>query len=150
MGNVSNNCIKIICKSGWGTLNNGWFYYTVMDEEYHNSLYRFNCETFSVELVCDDINIWSYSFCRNYILCTTFDDDEGGRLFRIGSGGSEKILSGKQISPSGDPSGDILVVSCTDDRIFVTGAPDPSYTWLAEVDIDGNVIEIIHDDTVYN
>ena len=57
-------------------------------------LYRFNCETLSVEPVCENIDVLNYSFYKNAVLCTTYDDNDDGRgLYRIHSNDKRKILS---------------------------------------------------------
>ena len=124
---------------GLEAVNNGYLYYKDKDDK----LYRFNCETFSAEPVCENIDVLNYSFYKNSVLCTTYDDNDDGRgLYRIHSNDKRKILSPKQL----DLSEYISVVSCSEDRIFITGDSGLFYTCLAEIDINGNIIKIIHKD----
>lgn len=112
-------------------VNNGYLYYKVIDLEYYDRLYRFNCETYSTELIDYDVDVLTCSFCQNYVLYNDFES-----LYRLDSNGSEIILSADQIKRGTG----ILGVGCSNDRIFVQGADDPEDFWEIEIDIDGKII----------
>ncbi len=126
---------------GLYAVNNGYLYYKVMVADYYDRLYRFNCKTYSVELIEYDIDVLTCSFCQNYILYNDFDS-----LYRMDNSGSVKILSADQIKQGTG----VLGVGCNDNRIFVHGADDPGNLWDIEIDIDGNIVAPVewkHSDT---
>ena len=122
---------------GLYAVNNGYLYYKVIVPDYYDRLYRFNCETYSAELIDYDIDLLSCSFCQNYILYNDYES-----LYRLDSSGSEIIiLSADQI----ERGTGILGVSCNNNRIFVQYVDDctddPDACWYIEIDIDGNIIK---------
>lgn len=129
-------------KGGIDAVNNGYIYY---QEKYpaREQLYRFNCETYTVELVNDAQYINDYAFLDNYIIYTAYDTTSNtANLYRMNWKENEKILSPEFLSRSED----VFQVSCADNRIFVTGNSGIFYTCLAEIDINGNIIKMIHED----
>ena len=55
-------------RGGVGLINNGYMYYIDdKDKEKTRRLYRFNLETYCVELVCDE-RVESFDFCGDYII----------------------------------------------------------------------------------
>ncbi len=119
--------------------NNGFIYYRKNDSEYHSNLYRFNCETYTVELV-SDADIMGYSFYDGYILYSTFND-----LYKMNFKVNSKIFTADKL---GNSDSFTTVLKSEDGRIFVMGSFDPSYYCLAEIDIDGNIVSIIYEDEV--
>lgn len=127
---------------GLDAVNNGFLYY---QEPYpaDRYLYRFNCETYTVERVGDSASIFDYAFSDNYIFHISFDSSGStSHLYRMNQKESEKILSPESLRHSND----LLCISCVDNRIFVTGHEGMFYSCLAEIDADGNFIRIIHED----
>lgn len=123
---------------GLDAVNNGYLYYTAEGSDDHDVLYRFNCNTYSVEPVIDASDIGSYCFADDYILYSSWNSvTSEDSLYRLGSGGSAKILSADRIKRGTS----ILGVSCNNNRIFVHGADDPEDYWEIEIDIDGNIIK---------
>ena len=128
--------------NGFSAVNNGFLYY-----HYNNSLYRFDCESCHTELVIDSGNDYvvnHFAFSENSILYTSIVGEYCGDLYRLNSEGSKDILSFSKLGKSEE----ILTVWNIDDRIVVMGCVWGCAHCFAEIDIDGNVIEIIHDDTV--
>lgn len=128
-------------------VNNGYIYYTVEDSNYNHSLYRFNCDTYCTELVIDgdkeDYDVGSFAFYNNNILFTATNYTSGDSgLYKLTSQGIEKILSPNKLGKSED----IIDVWCIDDRLFTMGVFEVCVHCLAEIDIDGNVLEIIRED----
>lgn len=128
-------------------VNNGYIYYTVEDSNHNHSLYRFNCDTYCNELVIDgneeDYDVGSFAFYKNNILFTATNYTSGDSgLYKLNSQGIEKILSPNKLGKSDG----IIDVWCIDDRLFTMGVFELNVHCLAEIDIDGNVLEIIHED----
>lgn len=127
---------------GLDAVNNGFLYY---QEPYpaDQYLYRFNCETYTVERVGDSARIFDYAFSDNHIFHISFDSSGStSHLYRMNQKENEKILSPESLRHSND----LLCISCVDNRIFVTGHEGIFYSCLAEIDADGNIIRIIHED----
>lgn len=128
-------------------VNNGYIYYTVEDSNHNHSLYRFNCDMYCTELVIDgneeDYDVGSFAFYKNNILFTATNYTSGDSgLYKLNSQGIEKILSPNKLGKSDG----IIDVWCIDDRLFTMGVFELNVHCLAEIDIDGNVLEIIHED----
>jgi len=88
-------------------------------------------------------NVWDYAFFDNYIFYILFDSTGNtAYLHRMNQEEDMRILSPEVLGHSND----LLIISCTDNRVFVTGAEAMFYTCLAEIDTDGNIIRIIHED----
>ena len=133
--------------SGIQAVNNGYLYYTVEDSNHNHSLYRFNCDTYCSELVIDgnkeDYDVGSFTFYENNILYTATNYTSGDNgLYRLNSKECKKILSPDKLGKSED----IIGVWCIDGRLFTMGVFELCTHRLAEIDIDGNVLEIIHQD----
>ena len=127
---------------GLDAVNNGFLYY---QEPYpaDQYLYRFNCETYTVERIGDSASIFDYAFSDNHIFHISFDSSGStSHLYRMNQKENEKILSPESLRHSND----LLCISCVDNRIFVTGHEGLFYSCLAEIDSDGNIIRIIHED----
>ncbi len=115
-----------------GKINNGWMYY--IDETHQ--LYRFHCKTYCVEPVCET-RIEAFDFYDNYILYLTEDS-----LYRFNTAENTKTLSANQLGDSYY----LWNVQCEDDRIFVAAAAGSLYTYIGEINLDGQIIQKIHED----
>lgn len=128
-----------------GLINNGYMYYIEHNyEEKRNRLYRFNLETYSVELVCN-ADVQDFDFCGDYILYTVAENAYSeNTLYKMNLTENKKILSADQLGNSNR----IIRFQCEGDRIFVLGGIY-FYRYLAEIDIDGNTVKTIHENEFY-
>lgn len=114
-----------------GRINNGWMYYLDNTQR----LFRFNCNTYAIEQICEK-SVEAFDFYNNNILYVTQDS-----LYRLNSKENIKILS---VDELGD-SNYFWNVQCQNGRIFIASAAGALYTYLAEVNIDGKIINKIHE-----
>ena len=131
---------------GIGLINNGYMYYKERNyEEKRNRLYRFNLETYEVELVCD-ANVQDFDFCGDYIVYMVAEDHtyNADALYRMNLNENKKILSASQLGHSRT----INRFNCDGNRIFVEG-DIYYYSYIAEIDIDGNEVKKIHENEFY-
>lgn len=137
------NNITIFDKGGLESINNGFLYYCQENDQGEDELYRFNCETYCIELVHSEQNIYSFAFGKNYVVFITSDNGDPC-LKRLNQSECKKILSANQLGSSKD----LCWITCYDDIFYVTGYAGLSYNCLAEIDIDGKIISIIYEDDV--
>jgi hypothetical protein len=117
---------------GIGLINNGYMYYTDDDSK----LYRLNLETYAIELICD-AKIEMFDFSGDFILYATQDT-----LYKLNGKENKKILSANKLGKSDY----FWNIQCQNDRIFVLGGSGAFYGYLAEIDINGQIIKKIHED----
>ena len=115
-----------------GKINNGWIYY--LDDAHQ--LYRFHCKSYCVELVCEK-KIEAFDFYDSYILYLTEDS-----LYRFNTTENTKILLASQLGDSNY----FWNIQCEENRIFVAAAAGSLYTYLAEINSNGQIIQKIHED----
>lgn len=128
---------------GLDKVNNGYLYYTKTNEDYSETLYRFNAETYEIECVLDYSTMGAYTFYKDYIIFVAYDSkEETEALYKFNNEVCEPFLYAPQLGGSDF----ILSPSSCDDRLFVTGGSGMFYTYLAEIDLDGNIVNVIHED----
>jgi len=115
-----------------GLINNSYMYYTDDDSKF----YRFNCETYCVEKICD-ATVEAFDFSGGFILYATED-----AVYKLNEKENKKILSVNQLGKSDY----FLAIQCQNDRIFILSGSGAFYTYLAEIDINGKIIKKIHED----
>ena len=133
-------------RGGIGLINNGYMYCIEYDnEEQRNRLYRFNLETYSVELVCN-ANVQNFDFCGDYIIYMAEDENNCSidTLYKMNLTENKKILSADQLGHSDK----IFGFDCEGNRIFVDGGIY-FYNYIAEIDIGGNLVKTIHENEFY-
>lgn len=127
-----------------GRINNGYMYYIC--GETNEKINRFDMKTGKVERVLEDVK-WlyesSYDFCEDHIMYT-----EGDVLYKYDGKKSEAICTPDDIHPG---EGFWLNgVQCQDGRIFVEIGSGAFYEEIVEVDIDGNILNIIPEEPKEN
>lgn len=117
-----------------GYINNDYMYY------FSSALYRMNLSDFKREEVIKlDDYLTSFDFYRNNILYST-----GDSLYRMNDNENTLIISAEDFCENEDYQ--IRDIQCQDDRIFIKMGDGAFYQCIMEIDIDGNVIEVIHED----
>lgn len=130
-------------RGGIGAVNNGFLYYTVIDDDYKRHLYRFDCEDYCIEKLLESKDIGFLSVGENAVLYTKYNADKDvDYLYILDSKGSRKILSPDKLGRSDY----LLWAIFIDGRLYVTGGSEIRYICLAEIDRKGNVLEIIHEE----
>lgn len=126
-------------KGGISAVCNGYLYY--IDENKDNALYRFNCDTYSLELVSDSEYVESIAFFDNCVFYTGWDQstDTAG-LYRLNGKEKKRIMSPDEL----ENSEGFMNVVCSQKRLFVTGYTALKNTCIAEIDMDGNIKDIIY------
>lgn len=120
-----------------GIISNGYIYYRCF-----NKFFRFDLSTFEYELMCEfedtlDVAIYdayeeSILYSTEYLLYT-FNNNEHNLIFST-------------LDFFGNEGYKIGGIQCQDNRIFLEIYSGAFYQCIMEIDIDGNVIEIIHED----
>ena len=134
-------------KGKLGIINNGYIYYTYYKEP--GKLLRFNLSNYKYEEVCgteknpngkpsEQDNMYAFDFYEDYILYSL-----GNLLYRYSDNENTLIFSAEDYSVK---YGRIDGIYCQDNRIFIKMCSGAFYQCIMEIDIDGNVIEVIHED----
>lgn len=120
-----------------GRINNGYMYYICGVK--NDTLNRFNMKTGKVERILDDLE-WLYNsmydFYEDYILYTCDD-----KLYKYDGKESEVICTPDDVHP--DESFWLGGVQCQNGRIFIEIGSGAFYEEIVEIDIEGNVLNII-------
>ena len=121
-----------------GIINNGYMYYTYYEEL--GKLLRFNLSNYEYEEVCrtDKDNLYAFDFYDDYILYSS-----GNSLYRLSDNENTLIFSTNDYSEKYDR---IDGLQCQDNCIFIKMGSGAFCQCIMEIDIDGNVIELIHED----
>jgi len=119
-------------------INNGYMYYTYYEES--GKLLRFNLSNYEYEEVCrtDKDNLYAFDFYDDYILYSS-----GNSLYRLSDNENTLIFSTNDYSEKYDRMDGI---QCQDNCIFIKMGSGAFCQCIMEIDIDGNVIELIHED----
>ncbi|MGN1085901.1 MAG: hypothetical protein ACI4Q5_02605, partial [Porcipelethomonas sp.] len=138
-----------------GIINNGYMYYTYYEDS--DKLFRFNLSTYEYEVVCDaktlpgfdsseKLYLNAVNFYDDYILYGLDSEGNGfhGYIYRMNENENTMIFSAKDFF--NDEGYYILGIQCEGDRIFIRIGSGAFYQCFIEIDIDGNVIEVIHED----
>jgi len=127
-------------RGGMDLINGDYSYYmnnrTRSGTEYDGLLYRFDCNTFSIEQI-SSARIEAYGFFDDYLLYAT-----EGILYRLNDNENKKILS---ISQLGDANY-FMGIQVQNGQIFIQGGAGAYYVYLAEINIDGTIVRKIHED----
>ena len=121
-----------------GLINNGFMYYTSCEEP--NKLIRFNLSKYEDEVVINNDKILSaFDFYGDHILYSS-----GDLLYKYSDNENTPIFSIQDYFE--DESYRIREIQCQDNRIFIKIGSGAFCQCIIEIDIDGNVIELIHED----
>lgn len=132
---------KSFDKGKIGIINNGYMYYTYYEEP--DKLLRFNLSSHEYEIVCetkDNKRLFAFDFHKeDYVLYSSdsclykMNDDENTLIFS-----AENFFENEGY--------EIRNIQCQDNHIYILIGSGAFYQCIMEIDIDGNVIEIIHED----
>lgn len=120
-----------------GIISKGYIYYRCS-----NKFFRFDLSTFEYELICefeDTLDVTLFDAYDDSILYSTeyslyaFNQNEHNLIFS-----TQDFLGNEGYRIDG--------IQCQDNRIFINIGSGAFYQCIMEIDIDGNVIEVIHDD----
>ena len=118
-----------------GYINNNYMYYAK-----GKILYRINLSDFKYEKIVEaDNHLMSFDFHKDYVLYSS-----GDSLYKMND--NENILIFSTESFFENEGYEIRDIQCQDDHIFLKIGSGTFYQCIMEVDIDGNIIEVIHED----
>lgn len=123
-----------------GIINNGCMYYTYYKES--NKLLRFDLLDYKYKVVCEidkSQYLLAFDFYKDSILYSS-----DNFLYRKDNYGENLIFSADDFFKS--KGYEIRNIQCEDNRIFINIGAGAFYQCIMEIDIDGNVIEVIHED----
>lgn len=118
-----------------GYINNNYMYYSDV-----KSIYRINLSNFQYENIIklDDYLI-AFDLYKDGIL---YSSDEA--LYKMNDNENTLIFSTKSFL--GNEGYYIKEIQCQNDRIFLRIGSGAFYQCIMEIDIDGNIVEVIHED----
>lgn len=103
-------------------------------------LLRLNTEDYSIELVCE--NVLSFDFCGEYIIYSVYERelDSNSKLYRLGNDENIEIFDAHDLLVQ-EYYYELNTIHCDDGRIFIDISSGPFYSYVAELDINGNLIK---------
>lgn len=126
-------------EGGAGVFCGDYMYY--ISAEHH--LFRMNLSDYGCEKICE--NVRTFGFYNDYILYQPYADntDVDGQIYRLGKGENIKIFDAGELFEN-DYYYDISVIQAEDEHIFIEISSGPYFSYIAEMDIDGKIIETIY------
>ena len=127
-----------IPQGGVGRIHNGYMYYI---DDY--DLWRMKLSDCSVEIVYE--KVLNYDFIGNDIVYTPYGEHErDGDLFILANGISKKIFSAKELL---EPDYYYMIdrLQYENEHIFVEISSGPYYSYIAELDTDGNLVKTYYE-----
>lgn len=116
-----------------GRINGGYMYYLA-----YNSLMRMNIENYATELVCEDVS--GFEFCGDTIFFSSaFGSEDSGALYKLENGEKQKIFDAAEFFGT-EYYYEIWGIQYENGRIFIQISSGPYYSYIAEIDSDGNFI----------
>ncbi len=129
-------------EGGAGVFCGDYMYY--MSAEHH--LYRMNLNDYVSEKICENVRL--FSFYGDYILYQPYSDSTNtdGQIYRLGKGENSKIFDAGELFDD-DYYYDVSAIQTEDEHIFIEINSGPYFSYIAEIDIDGNIVETIYSHT---
>lgn len=129
-------------EGGAGSFCGDYMYY--ISTEHH--LCRMNLNDHSVEKLCENVRL--FAFYDGYILYQPYSDGTtaDGQIYRLGKGENVKILDADQIFKNSYYY-DVSAIQTKDEHIYIEINSGPYFSYIAEIDIDGNIVETIYSHT---
>ena len=129
-----------------GSINNGYMYYVYPDKQ---TLYRLNLSNYKEEKVLDGIDYLSIRygqaicFFNNHFFYSKIEKQGNGvpekyTLYRFGEDGNEPIFEAKDEYY-------VNSIQYHDDRLYLELGCGGFWLGIFEIDTDGNVIEVVHE-----
>lgn len=121
-----------------GYINNNYMYY-----DYYDDLKRVNLSDYKIETVFNltgNKYLRSFDFYENYILYS-----DGNSVYKYNENEDTLIFSAENYFENKDKYY-VDDIQCQDGKIFIKVGMGAFYRCIMEIDIDGNVIELIHED----
>ena len=136
--NMKNHELIVLYDGGTGRINGGYMYYISQ-----SSLMRMSLEDYSIEFVCEDV--YDFEFCGDTIfLDPSLDSKDSGTLFKLEKGEKQKIFDANEFFGN-EYYYDIDNIQYENDRIFIQISSGPYYSYIAELDINGNFIRKVYE-----
>ena len=126
-----------LSNGGIGLINNEYMYYVDSENDY--KLMRFSLLNYDCEQVCE-CKMRHFDFFNDYILYSY-----GDSLYRMNETESTMIFSAGDYFDTGYEY-EISSIQCQNNHIFINISSGPFYSYIAEIDINGNIVEVIHED----
>lgn len=126
---------------GGAGIFSGDYMYFISNE--HN-LFRMNLEDYSCEKISE--NIRRIAVFKDYIIYQPYDTNSArsdGRIYRLGKGENKKIFDAYESLENGYYY-DISAIQAEQDKIYIEVNSGPYYSFIAEIDIDGNIVETVY------
>ncbi|MCM1007200.1 MAG: DUF5050 domain-containing protein [Ruminococcus flavefaciens] len=128
-----------IPQGGVGRIYNDYMYYINNDHD----LWRMKLSDYSVEPICE--KVFNYDFIGNDIVYSPYGENErDGDLFILENGVSRKIFSAQEFFGN-DYYYMIDKLQYKDEHIFVEISSGPFYSYIAELDTDGNLVKTYYE-----
>lgn len=107
-------------------------------------LFRMNISDYSCEKICE--NVRRMAVYDDYIIYQPYKNYArgDGQIYRLGKGENKKIFDAGEFLEN-DYYYDISVIQADRENIFIEVNSGPYYDYIAEIDIDGNVIDKIYE-----
>lgn len=126
---------------GGAGIFSGEYMYFVSAE---HSLYRMNTTDYSCEKLSE--NVRRIAFYDGYIIYQPYKNYArgDGQIYRLGKGENKKIFdAGERLE--NDYYYDISVIQADNEKIYIQVNSGIFYNYIAEIDIDGNVVDKIYE-----
>lgn len=138
--NIENSENISLDEGGTGIFSGEYMYFVSAE---HN-LYRMNTEDYSCEKLSE--NVRRIAFYDGYIIYQPYKSYArgDGQIYRLGKGENKKIFDAGEILEK-DYYYDISVIQADKEKIYIEINSGPYYNYIAEIDIDGNVIDKIYE-----
>lgn len=122
-----------------GIINNGYMYYTYYKES--NALLRFNLSSYDYDVVCKATeNLLAFDFCNDHIIYSS-----GDSIYKYNDNENTLIFSSNDFFDA-EYGYEIRGIQCQDNHIYILIGSGSFYQCIMEIDIEGNIIEVIHED----
>jgi len=126
-------------EGGAGVFSDDYMYFVSGE---HN-LFRMNINDYSCEKISE--NIRRIALFKGYIIYQPYTDNarDDGRIYRLGKGENKKIFDSYE-SLGNDYYYDISAIQADKEKLFIEVNSGAYYDYIAEIDIDGNIVENVY------
>lgn len=126
-------------EGGAGIFSGDYMYYVSGD----HSLFRMNINDYSCEKISE--NIRRIALSDGYIIYQPYTNSarDDGRIYRLGKGENKKIFDAYE-SLGNDYYYDISAIQADEEKIFIEVNSGAFYDYIAEIDIDGNIVDNVY------
>lgn len=138
--NIETSANISLDEGGAGIFSGVYMYFVSAD---HN-LYRMNTTDYSCEKICE--NVRRIAFYDGYIIYQPHKSYArgDGQIYRLGKGENKKIFDAGELLEK-NYYYDISVIQADKEKIYIKINSGPYYNYIAEIDIDGNIVDKIYE-----